>query len=292
MKKTEYDFKIEIDKSGNYDTYTYCNLYNPDEQYIVIYADCTKLLHSLVTFKPANIDGAPVMVVDTYKEKARIYLPRIVDEWEIKYYSNSESFSHPDDKYLKNSGVVNLYKEFGDHILDGLILELHVGQFISPLSKHCALVYNIPEVNTPAAAVFNVVSGEKEGKVNTYTYRNMNNPDETYFEIYTMGTHYLYSVVTFKPANIPDAPVMKVYTDNRVYIFLPRSVDEWEIKYYSNTTPSTLNDKCLKCAGVVDLNEFFGEFIETGLYLELSMDQCIHPPNYSDILCYYIPSVD
>ena len=132
---------------------------------------------------------------------------------------------------------------------------------------------------SPVAAVsgddFEIVSGKEEGDLYyTYKYRNMNNPDEKYTKITTGGTSWLYSLVTFQPANIGGAPMMIVNTDGNKYIYLPRSVDEWEIKYYSRfgATPN-LTYKYLKNAGVLNLNEFFGKYIEKGLELELSMGQ-------------------
>ena len=125
------DFEVFTDMNDKLNKYIYRNTDNPFEKYIEIYTPGTQYLHSLVTFKPANIEGAPVMVVDTYKKRAVIYLPRIVDDWEIKFYSNSEPLSHPDPDYLKNAGVVNLNEKFEKYIPDGLILELGWGQFIS-----------------------------------------------------------------------------------------------------------------------------------------------------------------
>ena len=112
----------------------------------------------------------------------------------------------------------------------------------------------------------------------SYTYFNLNDPGEKYTEIFTTGTYWLCSLVTFKPANIPDAPVMVVDTCGHRYIYLPRSVDEWEIKYYSRFwhEPNICKEH-LKNAGVVNLNEYFGKYIENGLHLELSTGQCIYP---------------
>ena len=126
-----------------------------------------------------------------------------------------------------------------------------------------------------------------------YTYHNMNNQDEEYIWISSLGTTWLYSYVTFKPANIPDAPTMVVNTyRDAVYIYLPRSVDEWEIKYYSSTEPlSQLDRDNIKNAGVVNLNEKFRKDVKNGLVLELSSGQYIRRgifpwPRYS------IPDVD
>ena len=121
--------------------------------------------------------------------------------------------------------------------------------------------------------VFEVVDG-----VDTYKYLNKNNPDEKYTDIHYVGTFSLKSFVTLKPANIPDAPTMIVDTNGRGNIYLPQSVDEWEIKYYSRCFKKpSLTPKYLKNAGVVNLNEFFGEHILDGLHLELSWGQCIYP---------------
>ena len=129
------DFEIYINKeNGKPVTYTYYNQKNPYDEYIKVHSSGTDWKYSIVTFKPANIEGAPVMIVDTYKNKVNIRLPRSVDDWEIKYYSNGDRlcpFCQPDDKYLKNAGVVNLNEEFEKYIPDGLILELGWGQFIS-----------------------------------------------------------------------------------------------------------------------------------------------------------------
>ena len=129
------DFEVVTWESDYDGTYIYCNLNDPDELYTEIktyshtYGTC--YLHSLVTFKAANIPGAPVMIVDTYCKNVKIKLPRSVDEWEIKYYSCSDPFDQPDDKLLKNAGVVNLNEHFKGYIKDGLVLELSSGQFIS-----------------------------------------------------------------------------------------------------------------------------------------------------------------
>ena len=134
----------------------------------------------------------------------------------------------------------------------------------------------------------------------SYTYFNLNDPGEKYTEIFTTGTYWLCSIVTFKPANIPDAPVMVVDTCGHRYIYLPRSVDEWEIKYYSrfynNAHPTP---EYLKNAGVVNLNKFFGKYVSKGLHLELGWGQYICPQYYlvnyfldPHVTEYYIPAVD
>ena len=143
------DFEVVTWESDYDGTYIYCNLNDPDELYTEIktyshtYGTC--YLHSLVTFKPANIQGAPVMMVDTDKSGV-IHLPRSVDDWEIKFYSSPKSFSHPDPKYLKNSGVVNLNQFFGKYISKGLSLELVQGKYITVLI-YPWVYYYIPDVD-------------------------------------------------------------------------------------------------------------------------------------------------
>ena len=86
------DFNVDVKEGYYYKTYTYSYVDKPKEKYIEIITDGTHGLYSYVTFKPANIKGAPVMVVDTGNtdKHVTIYLPHSVDEWEIKYYSNSD----------------------------------------------------------------------------------------------------------------------------------------------------------------------------------------------------------
>ena len=161
------DFEIVIesveDNVGNrHNTYTYCNMNNLTEQYVYIRTFGTSILFSLVTFKPANIPDAPTMVVNTgsnnifHNEHERIYLPRSVDEWEIKYYSSPDSFSQPDPKYLKNAGTINL-KEFIENyymkgvwfdafIEKGFYLELSKGQYLYSM-KHPSYSWNLPDVD-------------------------------------------------------------------------------------------------------------------------------------------------
>lgn len=148
---------------------------------------------------------------------------------------------------------------------------------------------------SPVAAVsggdFNIVV-DKSGDIDKYTYRNVNDPNEKYTEIYTRGTLLLHSCVTFKPRNIPDARTMYVNTNDKCYISLPRSVDEWVIKYYSKVgSMSSLDDKYLKNRGVMNLNKFFGENISDRLILELSTAQCFYPVGRPHF-CYCIPDVD
>ena len=143
------DFEIVTGKDGRLNMYKYCNMNNPDEEYIDIYTIAgTRWLNSLVTFKPANISDAPVMVVDTSNKNAFINLSRSVDDWEIKFYSSPDSFSQPDPKYLKNAGVVNLNKFFEKCISKRLLLELSWGQTISgPYPLYSSLIYTIPDVD-------------------------------------------------------------------------------------------------------------------------------------------------
>ena len=157
---------------------------------------------------------------------------------------------------------------------------------------------------TPVAAFTGeeyIVVIDDSGDIPTYKYFDKSHPDYFPIIIFTEGTNWLKSLVTLKPANIPDAPVMVVDTNNRRYIELPRSVDKWEIKYYSRfgINPS-LSDKYLKNAGVVDLREDFNPWYRSGgyLYLMLSEDQYLWgyvfyyvvPPSLQ-LFKYYIPEV-
>ena len=292
------DFEIVTRKDGEYTNYEYHNVNNPVEEYTRIIPGNIKCgWRSFVTFKPANIEGAPVMVVDTYCKEAYIYLPRSVDEWEIKYYhgdSYNLAISYLDDKYLKNAGVVNLNKVFGDHVKDGLWLEIFYGLRIESLNNPSP-IYRIPEVKIPpvvqvSADLFEVDIVDVDGH-DVYDYRNVIDPNDGTFWIWTGGTHWLKSFVTFKPANIPDAPVMVVDTSRKTSITLPQCVDEWEIKYYSHHRSFyTQEPKYLKNAGTINLNEYFGEYIWDGLYLELGVDQKIFPLD-SPEPCWSIPDV-
>lgn len=128
--------------------YTYHNDTNPDEKYIQIFVNGTTCMKSYVTLKPVGIDGAPVMVVYTYLRKVYIDLPQSVDEWEIKYYSR-HWLKKPSltPKYLKNAGVVNLKKELGKYIPDGLHLELSSGQFFGTSAVFPTAKWSIPSVD-------------------------------------------------------------------------------------------------------------------------------------------------
>ena len=291
------DFVIYIDEvDGKPVTYTYFNQKNLYDEYTVIYAYGTVWKHSLVTFKAANIEGAPVMVVDTYCKEAYIYLPRSVDEWEIKYYhgdSYNLAISYLDDKYLKNAGVVNLNKVFGNHVKDGLWLEIFYGLRIESLNNPSP-IYRIPEVKIPpvvpvSADLFEVDIVDVDGH-DVYDYRNVIDPNDGTFWIWTGGTHWLNSYVTFKPVGIKGAPVMVVDTSRKTSITLPQCVDEWEIKYYSSTEPLSQPDRdYLKNAGVVNLKQFFGD--ETVFDLDLSKNQTIHSRHNQSGPTYVIPEV-
>lgn len=135
--------------------------------------------------------------------------------------------------------------------------------------------------------VFEVVDG-----VDTYKYLNLNDPDEKYTKIECTRTYILKSFVTFRPHNIPDAPKMLVHTNkgSRI-IYLPKSVDEWEIEYYSRFWyEPNLAKEYLKCSGVVNLNSYFGKYIEKGLELILSSSQSIASVQRTT-LYWAIPSV-
>ena len=156
-----------------------------------------------------------------------------------------------------------------------------------------ALVVCITPVAAVSADDFNVVTWESAYD-GTYMYYNLNDPDELYTEIHTYSYTYdacdLHSLVTFKPANIQGAPVMVVDTDKSGYIYLPRSVDDWEIKFYSSFE-SLPYPKYLKNSGVVNLNQFFGKYIEEGLSLELVGGKYITVLTYPWVY-YSIPDVD
>ena len=129
------DFEIVIDDSGDIVTYKYLNpnyRKHPGcpnslgEKYIQIYTKGTRFLYSLVSFKPANIPGAPVMLVETTGYKINFYLPQSVDEWEIRYYSITHPINPGEHvKYLKNAGVVNLNEYFGEYIKRGLFFRTY-----------------------------------------------------------------------------------------------------------------------------------------------------------------------
>lgn len=109
------DFDIDIDNFNDdgHDTYKYYNKYTPSEKYIRLHTQHSKLYSSLVTFKPANIPDAPMMMVDTSFYDKDIYLTNTVDKWEIKvYYCFSKRLHEPDPEYLYNAGVVSMYDTF------------------------------------------------------------------------------------------------------------------------------------------------------------------------------------
>ena len=143
------------------------------------------------------------------------------------------------------------------------------------------------------------VDKDEDGVIQSYTYRNILNKSEEYIKISSKGTTILCSLVTFEPVNVPYTPRMVVHTtdcydikvNSPVYIYLPKSVDEWEIKYYSHHRSFyTQEPKYLKNAGTINLNEYFGEYIWDGLYLELGVDQKIFPLD-SPEPCWSIPDV-
>jgi hypothetical protein len=147
------DFDIDIDNFNDdgHDTYKYYNKNIQYEKYIHIHTSGTSWLCSLVTFKPANIPDAPVMVVDTSYYEKEILLTNSVDEWEIKYYSAfGKRLKNPDEKYLKNKGVFNLNELFGEYISKGSWLELQLsrGQYIwCPDAIPYGPEIDIPEVD-------------------------------------------------------------------------------------------------------------------------------------------------
>lgn len=127
---------------------------------------------------------------------------------------------------------------------------------------------------------------EMSGPIHTYKYLNRNDPNEEYTVIYSVeGTRWKYSLVTFKPENIPDAPEMIVDTSGRYFtnkeerrlIYLPRSIDKWEIEFYSCKKKYNLYPckAYLKNAGVVNLNEEFKNSTSMELELYLRVGQSI-----------------
>ena len=135
----------------------------------------------------------------------------------------------------------------------------------------------------------------------TYKYWNLNNKSEVYTYIATGYSIFLDTQVTFKPANIPDAPVMEVNTWlTEAQIYLPRSVDEWEINCYICHCPLTYDDAPtyrhvyhLIAADVININEFienykltggrFDKFMEKGLGFQVGLWPALYAlsnPNY------------
>jgi hypothetical protein len=198
------------------------------------------------------------MIVNTTNKNADIYLPQSVDEWVIKYYSSSEYMPYLDSKCLKNLGVVNLNEISRKYISKEF--ELVQGKYIIYQdSKDRILIYTIPDALSSEAFKVKIVDW---GSGAEYKYCDINNPGVGYTTIYVHCSRY--SLVTFTPANIPDSPLMIVQRDGGgVHVSLPRSVDEWEIKYYSCIDH-------LKNAGVVNLKETFEEHIDKQLYLARS----------------------
>lgn len=66
---------------------------------------------------------------------------------------------------------------------------------------------------------------------NIYTYLNVKNSEDSYFELNLMGGLGYYRIAYIKSGNIPDAPVMEVYLDSGTHILLPKSVDCWDISF-------------------------------------------------------------
>jgi hypothetical protein len=166
-----------------------------------------------------------------------------------------------------------------------------------------ALVLCISPVAAVSGSDFEVVIDES-GDIPTYKYYDHAVQYEKYIHIHTDGTDWLNSLVTFKPANYPYAPVMVVDTNSKCDILLPRSVDKWEIKYYSafGKKPS-LTPKYLKNSGVLNMRYSFLPWYHNGgdLRLELSSDQYLWGysvdmfPGMGFVLNYHewkIPDVD
>lgn len=128
------DFKVLKYKEDGIFWHKYRYMAYSNDEYIEIHPGWTLLLDSMVTFKPANIPDAPVMMVDT-NDPVDIYLPYYsVSVWEIKYYSNFRDMSPPYDKYLKNAGTVNVKMVFGEYLPRGLELWLSAEQLLC--TKH------------------------------------------------------------------------------------------------------------------------------------------------------------
>ncbi len=142
---------------------------------------------------------------------------------------------------------------------------------------------------------------DKNNGYDTYAYLNVNDPYEKYIHIHTPGTIWMLSAVTFKPHNIPDAPVMVVDTHGSRDIYLPYSVDEWEIKYYSSDWSLVrIDDECLKNEGVLNFKQIFHKYLSYVLKMELRIDTWIYVCYleyvgnncYSRAIIWAIPDVD
>lgn len=143
---------------------------------------------------------------------------------------------------------------------------------------------------------------DEYGFYEKYRYRALYNQSEQYTVLWTKGTRYCDSITTFKPVNIPDAPTMVVRTHNnahmnkydKIYLYLPKSVDEWEIKYYSSLGRLDCDFyPNLKNAGIINLNEYFRKCITMELELELSIGQSIIGKcPYNTARSWDIPDVD
>lgn len=146
---TGEEYIVVIDDSGDIPTYTYKNWAYLNEEYIRLHTDGTRWLTSLVTFKPADIPDAPMMMVDTSYYDKDIYLTNTVDKWEIKVYTSfSKRLKKPDDKYLDNAGVVSMKDTFNAYYCNGgdLWFELSRGVFIASMTSSPYPRWNIPEV--------------------------------------------------------------------------------------------------------------------------------------------------
>ena len=118
------------------------------------------------------------------------------------------------------------------------------------------------------------------GGLHTCTYLNVNDPNERYIHLRSSHDIWVCSLVTFRPANLPDAPTMVVDTSYyKKEIYLPHSIDEWEIKYYTSfwTHPCEPDPEYLDNAGVVNMKEVFRPWYINGgtLYLDLSSEVSI-----------------
>jgi hypothetical protein len=129
-------------------------------------------------------------------------------------------------------------------------------------------------------------------EMDTYFYFNVKNQNEKYIDIFTKGTAWQYSLFTFKPANDPLAPEMVINPRYVRYIYLPQSVDEWEIKYYNKYGDLSYPDpKYLRRSGIINLNEFFEGYIPNGLYLDASM-RCYISARRNHRVIWSIPGVN
>jgi hypothetical protein len=125
-----------------------------------------------------------------------------------------------------------------------------------------------------------------------YVYTDTKNPNDQCYDLFTRGTKWLNSIVTFRPANIPGALTMNVDTHRPRHISLPRSIDVWEVKYYSSFWYFDYPEpKKLKNSGIFNLREITNQTTLKHIYMELSLDQYLSPGG-PDNTKYYIPDVD